>query len=157
MASTGGQSIIVQVDSGLRAPAYSHLSVVATDWGQKMTILGQYSQYNEAVGAPIELLPEYSFCPVLTGQDRKPVFLFQFIEVLDGLIDYQEVKKQLPGLSFRQIGGAIAFLRKLTQFNFKGIDIDAFIDSEESIDQELQDNLRSALSVREASIVLSIP
>ncbi|MGD0231858.1 MAG: hypothetical protein ABSC19_16140 [Syntrophorhabdales bacterium] len=159
MATTTGSaapSIVVRVDSSLTENVSSHLTVAAS-WEWKMAVLLQYSQYNDAIGRPIQLLPQYSFCPALIQRDQRPVFLYNFVEVLDELVDYQDIKDKLPGLSFRQIGGAIAFLRKLAQFNLKGIDIDALIDSEEAADQELQDNLRSVLTAQEASVVLSIP
>ena len=168
VTTTGGErSIVVRVDSGLPENISRHLLVmtkqvtkqvlVMTECGDKMATLQQYFKYNNAVGAPIQLLPQYSFCPVWMERDQRPVFLFQFIEVLDELIDYDEVKERLPELSFRQIGGAIDFIRKLSQFNLKGIDINDFINSDDATNQVLLNNLRSALSAQGEKVVLDIP
>jgi len=137
--------VAIRADTGLTGTVFNYLTS-ATDWGFKMAVLGQYSQSNDAVGGPIQLLPQYSFCPVLVQRDQTPIFLFQFVEVLDGLIDYEAVKNQLPGLSFGQIGGAIAFIRKLSQFNLKAIDIDELLESQEATNQTLITNLRAAIT-----------
>ena len=154
--SPAGPFISVWVDSTLTRNVVDYIEVTA-DWGRRMAVLRQYSTYNDAIGGLIELHQDYSFCPVLTGRDGRPVFLFKLVEVLDELLDYSTIRDRLPGLSFRQISAAIAFLRKLAQFNLKGIDIDALIDSEEEADQELINNLRSALSTHGANVVLDMP
>ena len=92
-------------------------STTIADWGKKTVILKQYSACNDAIGNYIALRPNLSFCPALIGSGDRIVFLFQFVEILDGLIDYENIQSRLPGFSFKQIGGAIVFLRKLAQFN----------------------------------------
>ncbi len=140
-----GAIVVIQSDSDLTALFYSRPSVAAAG-GWSMAVLWQYSRYNDAVGRPIQLLPQYSFCPALMQINERPLFLFQFVDVLDEVIDYEAVRERLPGLSFGQIGGAIAFIRKLSQFNLKGINIDDILESQEATNETLIDNLRAALT-----------
>ncbi len=147
--------VALRSSSELTQKAAAFSTTIANRW-EKMAVLKQYSICNDVTGNHIALRPDLSFCPALIGQNERIVFLFQFIEILDELIDYENIQKLLPGFSFKQIGGAITFLRKLSQFNFNDIDIDAFIDSEDIADEELVSGLCSALPCREANIVLNI-
>jgi len=65
-----------------------------------------------------------SSLPVVWGSDGDPVFLYQIVEELDAVTDYGELQARLPTLSIGQIVGSIGYLRKLSQFNTVGIDID---------------------------------
>jgi hypothetical protein len=154
--NSGSIYLALRSSSNLTEQAVAFTTTIA-DWGEKMAVLKQYSACNDAIGNYISLRQDLAFCPALIGPDDRIVFLFQFVEMLDGLIDYENVQRLLPGFSFKQIGGAIAFLRKLAQFNLNGIDIDTFIDSEDTADVELINNLRSTLPIRETSLVLNIP
>lgn len=140
--------------SGLTTVVARHLATTA-DITSKLSVLGQYSRDNDATGGYIQFLPENSFCPTLAGREGKQVFLFRFVEVLDELIDYDKIREQLP-LSYRQIGRAISFLRKLSQFNC-AVDIDDLMDLAEAEDETFITTLRSALSSQGANIVLNIP
>ena len=89
-------------------------------------VIRELALASEAVGGYIKLSEEYSYCPVLMGNDRQPVFLYKFVEILDEILDYDQVKRELPTLSFAQINSAISFLRKVSQFNARRVDIDDF-------------------------------
>lgn len=143
----------IHLTSGLTEQVIA-LSTTVADALEKMSVLKIYSAYNDVTGKYITLSPELSFCPVLIGRNESLVFLFRFVEILDEIIDYEDIQSRLPELSFKQISGAMAFLRKLAQFNIKDIDIDAFIDENDTVDRDLH----SALSApREANFVLNIP
>lgn len=133
------------------------LSTDIVNLSEKMGVLRMYSQCNDAVGGPVSFHREFSYCPTLLGENGLPIFLFQFVEILDELVDYEKIKNLLPGLSFRQIGGAVAFLRKIAQFNCKGVDIDECIEFIDANDDLLKSNLLVAISNEEESIVLNIP
>jgi hypothetical protein len=156
MLATGGVFQIRYDTSELSHFVTARLTTAA-DLTGRLSVLGQYSQYNDATGGYIKFLPENSYCPALVGKEGQHVFLFRFVEVLDELIDYEKVREQLPGLSSRQIGGAIAFLRKVAQFNCAGVNIDDLIDSAEASDETLVTNLRSTLSAQGESVVLNMP
>src|SRR5437764_6184681 len=72
---------------------------------------------SEATGGYVKLLPQCHYCPVLIDAHDKAVPLFEFVEVLDGIIDYDQIKEELPSLSYAQIHGSMLFLRKVAQFN----------------------------------------
>lgn len=111
---------------------------------------------SHATGDYIKLLSEYSFCPALIGNDNEPVFLYRFIEVIDEILDYDEIKKELPTLSFSQINSAISFLRKFVQFNARKIDIDELEDSEMIQNRRLMDKVMQAFADKETSRVLNL-
>lgn len=103
----------------------------------------------------VQLLEDFSFCPVLIGNDQHPIFLSNFIEVVDELLDYDKIKGEFPTLSFAQIHGAIEFLKKISQFNSKGIDIEDFEDSVISENEELIQALKAAIANQETTRVLN--
>jgi hypothetical protein len=93
--------------------------------------------------------------PALIGSDERPVFLYQFVEALDGLVDYDSIKETFPTLSYAQIDGAMSFLRKAAQLNARGVDIDELESEADADDARLIDALRNALNDRETSRVLN--
>lgn len=107
-----------------------------------------------ATGGYVQFQPELGYLPALIDNNSRPVFVYQFVEALDNLIDYERVKEEFPSLSYAQIDGAIAFLRKVAQLNVRGIDIDALEDDADAQDAELIGELRTALSDRETARVL---
>lgn len=108
-----------------------------------------------STGGYVQINPQLGCLPALIGSDARPVYLYEFVEALDGLIDYASVKEEFPTLSYAQINGAIAFIRKIAQTNAKGIDIDALEDEDDANDVELMKAIRSALNSGEASRVLN--
>lgn len=106
-------------------------------------------------GNIVQLLPECHFLPVLIGEDGGMVLLYQFIEAIDGLIDYEAIKEEFPSLTDRQIYGGINFLRKVAQFNASSIDVDALEDDEILKDPSLIGELKVAIANQEISRVLN--
>ena len=102
----------------------------------------------------MRLEPKYNFVPILVGNDKKPVALFELIETLDEMIDYNNIKAEFPTLSFAQIDSAFSFLRKVAQFNALGIDFDMMDDEDIATNKELLDELRRASNDAEAARVL---
>lgn len=114
-----------------------------------------FSQYSDATGSFVKMLRDYHYVPVIMGVDNKPVPVYQFIEVLDGVLDYDSVVEELPNLNFSLISGTISFLRKLAQYNPANIDIDRLEDEQLSDDHEFLKQLRTAIADEETSRVLA--
>jgi len=111
---------------------------------------------SEITGSYVELSPEFYFCPVLKDNTGRVVPLYEFVEILDELIDYEDIKEELPTFSFTQINGAISFLRKIAQFNTADIDIDAVIDEDLVQDPNFLNELRRGIADQESNHVLNL-
>ena len=122
---------------------------------QTAHVLFALSQFSEAAGGHVQLRPEYEYVPVLIGDDGVAVPLYHFVEVLDGLVGYDQIKQELPTLSYVQIDGAISFLRKVAQYNPRYIDFDLLEDQEIRSDPAFLNELRRALGDKETSRVLN--
>lgn len=110
---------------------------------------------SKATGDYVKLLPSCHFCPALMGDDGNIVGLYQFVEVLDGIVDYDRIREELPSLSYAQISGSLMFLRKVAQFNIKDIDIDELEDEQLENDAAFVDTLKQAIADREKTRVLN--
>ena len=117
-----------------------------------LPLLERFERISEETGKAVRVLPEYGNVLALTGSDNKPVLLYEFVEELDNLSDYAELRKAFPNLSFAQIGSALAFLRKVCQFNTKGVDIDELEDAFEN-DADFKELMKVHVSNAEASRV----
>jgi hypothetical protein len=126
-----------------------------TDWQKNLLVAQLLSEKSQETGGHVEIRPEFTFCPVLIGSNSQPVFLYEFVETLDDIIDYDRVKEELPILSTAQISGALAFLRRVSQFNVKGVDIDALEDEELTNDEAFLNQLRKALADQEVACVFN--
>lgn len=114
------------------------------------------SRCSDATGGYVQLKHEYSYVPVLIGNDQTPIPLYHFVEVIDEFVDYDKVKEALPTLSYAQINGAIAFLRKASQYNPQGLDFDLMEDEAEANDPALLNEIKKALADEETSRVLNL-
>ncbi|HZG52772.1 MAG TPA: hypothetical protein VEZ40_11615 [Pyrinomonadaceae bacterium] len=121
---------------------------------QRITLLKMFIECSTVTGGYVHINPQLGCLPALIGSDNEPIYLYEFVEVLDGLIDYDAITEEFPTLTYAQIGGALAFLRKTAQFNARGVDIDALEDEADANDPELINALRVALNDRETSRVL---
>ena len=131
--------------------------------------LGSYSEENVApvnalpllkeaaayTGGYVKVEPEMKHLPLLEREARTPVYLYQLVEAINGLIDYDEVIEEFPGLSYSQVNGALDFLRRLSQFNTASVDVDAVENEFEAQDEELIATLREAISLGEPNHVLT--
>lgn len=106
-------------------------------------------------GGYVRLLPEHHYLPALIGNDSRPVFLYQIVELIDEFLDYDKIQEECPTLSFSQIAGAVSFLRKVAQINSKNIDIDEMEDDHDIQNPELLEALRNALADVEVANVFS--
>ena len=111
---------------------------------------------SKTTGSYVQLSPDFYFCPVLKDNAGRVVPLYEFVEILDELIDYEDIKKELPTFSYTQINGAISFLRKISQFNTADIDIDTIIDEDLAQDQSFLDELRQGFADQESNYVLNL-
>jgi len=119
-----------------------------------MGILEVLMRFSESTGGYVQLVPEYAYFPILIGRDGKPVPLFKFLEVVDEIINYDEIQEALPNLSYSQISGALSFLKKVSEFNLRGIDIDDIENEIDADDVGLVHNLGDGLSDKEIARVL---
>lgn len=109
---------------------------------------------SKSTGNYVKLLPKYHFCPALISDDQSVLGLYQFVEVLDEITDYDKIKTELPSLSYAQINGALMFLRKIAQFNIDDADMDDLEDEYIAKDPEFIGELRQALADQETTRVL---
>ena len=121
-----------------------------------LSVLDTLANVSDSAGGYVQLRPEYRFCPVLIGSDNQAIPLYEFVEVIDGLVDYEGIREAFPNLSYAQIHGAISFLRKLAQFNASGIDMDDLEDESITEDEALMDELKRALADQEITRVLNL-
>ncbi len=111
--------------------------------------LAAYVRASEATGSAVRLDPDYGCLPILVGNNDQPVFLYEVVEALDGAVDYQALRAEFPNLSFGQIAGALALLRKLAQFNTRGVDIDQLKDALIEGSAEFQAQMAVAMADQE--------
>jgi len=113
-----------------------------------------FTNVSRATGGHVKFLHEYADCPLLLGNDGRPVALYEFIEAIDGAVDYDLLREEFPTVSFAQIHGAISFLRKVAQFNSAGVDIDEQEDLAAASDHNLIEALKKAIADQEVTRVL---
>jgi len=118
-------------------------------------MLGLLSRCSDETGGYVQLLPQYHYVPVLIGTENNIVPLYELVEVMDDVLDYEVVLRQFPHLTYAQVGGAISFLRKIAQSNPTNIDIDEIEDAAMTSDPAFLDELRTALADEEISRVLN--
>lgn len=114
------------------------------------------SNCSNQTGNYVKFLPEVAFCPALIDNDNQLIFLYRFIEMLDELLDYEEIREEYPTLSYSQIHGAISFLRRIAQFNILNVDIDEIEEEYFTNDQGFLAALRESLADQEMSRVLNL-
>ncbi len=122
---------------------------------QLTSTLAIYIHAGQATGNSVVLDAQHGCLPVLIGADQRAIPLYDFVEALDGIVNYSELQKEFPNLSFTQIAGAIAFLRKLAQFNTRGVDIDHLQDEALEQSTEFQEVVRRAIADQGATRVLT--
>ena len=114
-----------------------------------------YTEVSHHTGSVVEIREEQSCLPLVRDSDGQPVLLYEFVSELDGLTDYDDLQERFPTLSYGQIAGCMAFLRRLTEFNTKGIDLETLEDSDLESNTDFQEALRRALSDGEVTRVLT--
>lgn len=122
---------------------------------KRVALFKQLLEYSALTGGHVRLDTELGCLPALIGSDARPIFLYEFVEALDGLVDYDSIKEEFPTLSYAQISGAIAFIRKVAQLNARGINIDELEDEADANDANLTNALRDALNSVETLRVLN--
>lgn len=108
-------------------------------------------------GGYVKMQRRYKSLALLERKDKSPVFIYQLVQVLDELVDYDEIIAEYPGLSYSQVSGAMGFLRRIAQFNTAGVDVDQVEESHFAEDEELIASLRHAINQGEGKHVLVAP
>jgi len=116
--------------------------------------VGLFQRASQESGGFVHVAARLSYLPMLMRPSAPPVLLYEFVEALDGVADYAELQAEFPGLSYSQIAGALAFLRKLAQFNTRGVDTDALEDEVLESNPEFQRQIEHALTAPEDTRVL---
>jgi len=132
-----------------------YLTLDQVSMNRQRGIVEFLNKASESTGNYVQVRPDMSYCPVLIGRDGSTVFLYEFVEVLDGVVDYDKIIQELPSLSYAQIHGAISFLRKMAQFNLAGKDIDELEDEFLAQDETFIEGLKRALADQEITRVLN--
>ncbi len=105
-----------------------------------------FAQACERSGGTVVLNPDFGCLPMIIGRNDEKVLMYKFVEVLHELVSLADVQQELPSLSYRQIEGGITFLRSLTQFNIRGVDIDAeeeqLLEASPKFQQQIKDALK---------------
>lgn len=79
-----------------------------------------------SAGNYVKFLPELSLIPTFIGHDGSPVFLYQLVELLDEIIDYDLLIQEYANLNYGQLGSFFSFLKKILQLNAKNLDVEEF-------------------------------
>lgn len=131
----------------VRLPERSHMHSIASH----SSFLAEASK---KTGNAVIISPQYNCLPVLLGSDGEVIPLYELVEEWDAITDYDEIQERFPTLSYMQVAGAVAFIRKITQFNADQMDIDAVLSHKIESDPDFQQELRSAIADREITRVL---
>ena len=151
--STGASEYSVRVDATVQTPI-SLLSSHVNEMRSLIGVIEIFSEISKATGEDVILRQVYDYFPVLVGNDKKPIPLFEFVEILDETIDYEIIKEELPTLSYTQIYNAISFLRKISSVNIRGIDIDEAEELFDEEDEKLISELKKGFEDKEIKRVL---
>ena len=103
-----------------------------------------FQDISQKAEGEIKLLEKYGFFPILMDKNQDPFPLYSFIEVLDGLVDYNEILNEIPSITIAQVQNTITFLRKLTSINIFNADLDEIENSDDSENFELIQKLIEA-------------
>jgi len=120
----------------------------------KATEMNVLIKASEATGNYVQIQAQFGCCPVLVGNDQQPIFLYHLVEAIDEFVDYERLHEEFPTLSAAQINGALSFLRKLAQYNSRGVDIDALEEESHAEEHEFIEEIRHALNNKGLSRVL---
>jgi hypothetical protein len=150
----------LSIDTSERMSPHDELAFVSsasTEILRKTTILRELLSLSEATGGYVLMESETKFLPYLRGSDGEPVYLYNLVEVIEEVVDFDEVLAELPTLTFSQVAAAVSFLRKVAQINSTGADIDSVEDQADASNPELIEALRNALNEEEGTRVFSDP
>jgi hypothetical protein len=148
-------AMISKATSSSETPTFSSILGNVLREALNMAFVHWLTNASRSTGGFVKFLDDHADLPVLLGNDGNPVALFEFIEAIDGVVDYEALREELPTLSYAQINGAISFLRKVAQFNTNGVDIDDLEDQETANDPDLIEAMKKAIADQETSRVLN--
>ena len=129
-----------QSDTTVLYTGNAHIVIHATD-----STLADLQTASKRAGGVVQFPPQYSHVPTLIGSDGEPVLLSRVVEEIETVLDPQDIPDAFPTLSYTQIVGALAFLRRVAQFNTKGLDLDELgdegIEQSEAFQQAITESL----------------
>ena len=139
----------INIDINMHAFTFHHLKQAINIFNAHIAddnVISFYTHVSEDCGGDVVVDPQTGCLPYILGSDNQPVFLYKFVEILDEYIGYDQIKTELPTLSYGQISGALSFLRKLVQFNIRNINIDDLEDAELESSHDFQSLIENSLS-----------
>lgn len=122
----------------------------------RLEVARTYARASQSTGGIVRIEPDCACIPYIVGRDGEPVLVYRLVEVLDEHVDLEAVQKDLPNLTIGQIAAALQFVRKLSQFNTRMVDIDEEIDRHWEESNAFQDTVRRALACEDDLRVLPI-
>lgn len=114
-----------------------------------------YRMASQKNGGFVVVDRKFSYLPFLEGKDGKVVFVYEIVEEIEAVLDFRELHSFFPELTYPQIVGAVGFLRSLSQFNRKGMDLDALYDQTVESDPRFQKAVAEAMEDKEVVRVLA--
>lgn len=138
-----------------RNPAAQSLLLSMAMTFRANNISAMYRVASEKNGSFVTIDRRFGFLPLLWGKDQRPVPVYDVVEEIEAILDYDELKSRFPTLSYTQVSATVGFLRSLAQFNSKNVDIDALQDDEIESSQRFQDVVMQAMEDKEVMRVLA--
>ena len=144
-ADEGGAivSVVANTEAGRGVGADYFLKIIDSSTVVQTQAAFHYglARCSEDAGSHVVISPDFNYMPVLFGADGQPTYLYEFVEALDGAVDYSEITESLH-LSSEQVYGALTFVRRVMMLNPKGMDPDAAEDAADAQDPALIAALR---------------
>ncbi len=134
------------ISIGNSASSFETYSPIIDEIKKSINAIELFNEISKKTNDEIKLLDIYGFFPVIIGNDQKPIPLYSIIEIIDGMIDYEQIIDQIPTITLQQIQNTFDFLRKLTSINIFNADIDEIENSLDLNDSELIHFLTNALN-----------
>ena len=126
-------------------------------YGHIAQSLGELAVYQAIVkcqeNTGVIMHDEFHYMPSILNSRGTFLPLYEFVEVLDGIVDYHEISGELD-LTYTQIDGAMTFLRRLAMINPQGFSPDQYELELDAQDPELLEALRQGISSQEGLRVL---
>lgn len=143
----------------IASPRFIDLASLNTQLSQTLLVthtMEYMAKASAEAGNVVKIDLQNGGIPFLVGNDNRPIQLYRIIEEIDEITDFDTLKVEFPTLSYTQLIGALAFLRKLSQINIQGIGIDTVEDAEIESSPEFQAIILNSLADQEAKRVLTV-
>lgn len=141
-ANEGDVEAVMSIRTGTEVGA-AVLDALYRDLGEFQARVGvhrELTRCQEASGGHVVMYAGFHHMPALIDAQGQPVLLYEFVEGLDGILAYDDVKAEFS-LTHGQIDSALSFLRRVAMINPERYDPDAIEDAADAIDEGLLEAL----------------